>query len=112
MGGVVVALSFGNFERWLGKITGGVNMAGRRRVRAELGGALVDHEAGPFGPEALSRYSEYKHAREEDLQLKSNNKKVNKGYVAKTFCDKTRRSVQDSERYKRVGKDEFLRVLF
>ncbi|CAM8983295.1 unnamed protein product [Rhodiola kirilowii] len=62
--------------------------------------------------EALSRYSEYKHARDEDLQLKSDNKKVNKGYVTKTSGDKTRRSVQDSERYKRVGKDEFLRVLF
>ncbi|CAM8998950.1 unnamed protein product [Rhodiola kirilowii] len=62
--------------------------------------------------EALSRYSEYKHAREEDLQLKSNNKKVNKGYVTKTSGDKTRRSVHESERYKRVGKDEFLRVLF
>ncbi|CAM8882842.1 unnamed protein product [Rhodiola kirilowii] len=62
--------------------------------------------------EALSRYSEYKHAKEEDLQMKSNNNKVNKGYVAKTSGDKIMRSVQDSERYKRVGKDEFLRVLF
>uniref|UniRef100_A0A7N0VNL3 EDRF1 N-terminal domain-containing protein n=2 Tax=Kalanchoe fedtschenkoi TaxID=63787 RepID=A0A7N0VNL3_KALFE len=64
--------------------------------------------------EALSRYSEYTHARDEDLHWKSNNKKINKGYVTKasSLGEEERRSVQESERYKRVGKDEFLRVLF
>lgn len=64
--------------------------------------------------EALSRYSECQHAEEENLLLKSNRKKINTCYVTKTSSlgDKTRSSVQESERNKRVGKEEFLRVLF
>lgn len=64
--------------------------------------------------EALSRYSECQHAEEENLLLKSNSTKINKGFVTKTSLlgDKTRCSVQESERYNRLGKEEFLRVLF